>query len=885
MAKSFKELLIEFRKNAALSPDDATSLDNIIKEVGDKSMAGAAKVRTASQELTAMLGDVAKTTEEHAATYLSSTDEMILKAIEMAEATLANKDATESQITSAQAVVSMYKEQANAINIATKSASKMTTEIDRFARAKGLAKSASDSFFGNLMNSGPLGFAMLKDQMKQYASIQNIANVSMFQFQKQTLELAQAFDGSQAELSKATGTTGEYSDLLYDAQEQNKAFGVGIEEVQKAISNLHNELAVFNQMSSESQMMLTETTARMERLGVEAGVGAEQFDNLIMGMGMGAVQANNASLELVALGDAVGMAAGVISKEFNAAASELAKYGPQATQVFKGMAAAAKATGIEIGNLMSITKQFDTFEGAAVAAGKLNAILGGGVMNSMELLNATEEERIRLMIQGMQASGKNFASLNRFEKQAIASAAGIQDMTEANKIFGMSLSAYDQMQNKASAAAAANAKMEERAAAATKMSEKFKLIMQGFAVAFMPVLDVLHAGANLILQLNDATGGFLIPVLGAASIAFMMYAKSVGAGNAATGASIALKQAAFAIGNTEFMLKIRLAMMDKQEVAMKGIKNALSSKENFLGAMRNVQDAASVKLQAAKNAVMAPGVTLKKIGFAISNSELGIRVQLFAIDAKDFVLQKAKIAQQGISNSMMAVRTTLGKSDLLVRSKGVIVSGYQLAMSKMKNLSMKEGVLLQMKENIATKGGLVFTKIKTLLTGGLALATKSKAAADAASVGPQAAATGGLAGFISVGMSGLPVLLAVAQAALGIGMAFLGIGLAIAAPFIAIAMIVTAFKDLFIAMMQMSSKIAEAAGGLILFGAAAATAMVMIGIALIPFSIALAIATPFLVVGAIGIAAIGVAMLLAALLDLWKSYGSNEFRTWKIPKT
>ena len=36
--------------------------------------------------------------------------------------------------------------------------------------------------------------------------------------------------------------------------------------------------------------------------------------------------------------------------------------------------------------------------------------------------------------------GKNFESLNRFEKQAIASAAGIQDMTEANKLFSMSLS-------------------------------------------------------------------------------------------------------------------------------------------------------------------------------------------------------------------------------------------------------------------------------------------------------------------------------------------------------------------------------------------------------------------------------------------------------------
>ena len=61
----------------------------------------------------------------------------------------------------------------------------------------------------------------------------------------------------------------------------------------------------------------------------------------------------------------------------------------------------------------------------------------------------------------MSLSGKNFESLNRFEKQAIASAAGIQDMTEANKLFSMSLSAYDDMQASASGASAEAAKLQE----------------------------------------------------------------------------------------------------------------------------------------------------------------------------------------------------------------------------------------------------------------------------------------------------------------------------------------------------------------------------------------------------------------------------------------
>ena len=76
MAKSWKELLTEFRKSAALSPDDAAELDDIIKEVGDKNMKAAASVRSSAKELAAMLGEATTATVEHAKTYLSETDKL-----------------------------------------------------------------------------------------------------------------------------------------------------------------------------------------------------------------------------------------------------------------------------------------------------------------------------------------------------------------------------------------------------------------------------------------------------------------------------------------------------------------------------------------------------------------------------------------------------------------------------------------------------------------------------------------------------------------------------------------------------------------------------------------------------------------------------------------
>ena len=530
----------------------------------------------------------------------------------------------------------------------------------------------------------------------------NLFAAGVDQMVSATKDLFTNFDTAQAELSKVTATTGEYNDMLYDLQESNKTFGVDAETAGKAIGDLHNELSSFNQMSSATQGMLAETTARMEVLGVKTGSGAKQFDNMIQGMGMTATMANDASMELVALGGAIGMAADTISEGFNAAASELAKYGSDAIDVFKGLASAAKATGIEMGSLMSITKQFDTFEGAAAGAGKLNAILGGGVINSMDLLNGTEEERIRLLIQSVAASGKNFESLNKFEKQAIASAAGISDMAEANKLFSMSLSAYDEMQAKGSEANAEAAMMEERAQAVQTLSKKLEMIGQSFAIAFMPLLEFMHGFANMILMINDMTGGMFVPAM----------------------------------------------------VGLIGVIALLS------------------KATAINNAVM-------QIGMGI-------------------------------------------------RAASALVSG---------GFAAAQGVLAG------------------------ATATESLTATSAIAPNAMLGAT-----FMSMLV---PVLL-LTPAIVGLGMGLLGLGLAIAAPFLALAAIVTAFKDLFIAMLEAPKAIGAAITGLLAFAVAGSAAMVIMATGMVAatmilsgFAPTMLTVAPALMSFALSMAVAGAAMYLA----------------------
>jgi hypothetical protein len=102
--------------------------------------------------------------------------------------------------------------------------------------------------------------------------------------------------------------------------------------------------------------------------------------------------------------------------------------------------------------------------------------------------------------------------LSRFEQQAIATAAGISDMTVAARLFGGTNSEFAKTQMSMK-------EMQERAAKAQAVQEKFTQVMQSFAIALGPVVTALGAVADaLIIVLNPFTevlkmegelGGFL----------------------------------------------------------------------------------------------------------------------------------------------------------------------------------------------------------------------------------------------------------------------------------------------------------------------------------------------------------------------------------------
>ena len=309
--------------------------------------------------------------------------------------------------------------------------------------------------------------------------------------QESTIAMVVNTDEALANFNKMTTAGGKLNDIIFNVSMDTKQFGVGMSETVQAAQELYTSMSGFTELSSEAQGSMLTLAAGMEKAGVSASDTGELFDTAMKGFGMTVGEAENLSKELLATSQALNVPAGKLAKDFNSAMAELAKHGPKGVQVFKGLAAQAKAAGVEMGTLLGVAGQFDTIEGAAGATSRLNAVLGSN-LNTMEMLNATEEDRIALLQQAVNASGKSFDEMDRFEKQAIASAAGISDMSEAAKLFNAETSAFSQAADSMDDVTAAQADMAAATSAATSMGEKVTLMFEMMAVAVMPIISVLN---------------------------------------------------------------------------------------------------------------------------------------------------------------------------------------------------------------------------------------------------------------------------------------------------------------------------------------------------------------------------------------------------------
>lgn len=336
-----------------------------------------------------------------------------------------------------------------------------------------------------------------------------------------TIAMVVSVDALTVSMNTATGTAGKYTAALDGAIESGHALGLSSAATGEATIVMAKEMTNFSNMSAEAQSNVAVFGAQMEKFGVSSSVTAANLEFATKALRMTTEEAMDSQKEIAATAQALGVPVEQMAADFQAAQPMLANYGKEGMKVFKGLAAQAKATGVAMDKLLGITGQFDTFEGAAEAAGKLNAVLGTQ-LNSVDLLMASDEERIAMLQESVASTGKAWEELDKYEKITIAGAAGITDMTEAAKLFGTTQGEMEAAAGSIEGIGAEHANLAEQTAAATTFGEKFALLLEKMAILVRPLIKAMHWLADVAFEVFDALGPLryvIVAIVGAIILA------------------------------------------------------------------------------------------------------------------------------------------------------------------------------------------------------------------------------------------------------------------------------------------------------------------------------------------------------------------------------
>ena len=351
--------------------------------------------------------------------------------------------------------------------------------------------------------------------LKEVFTMENIAGSLMVGVVQQTMKAVMGLDNARASVSKSLGSGEQYDAMVTEVYQDTLELGVSSGEAAQALIGLSQNMAGFGMMTKDAQKDLVGFAATMAEIGVDAGTTGQLLTNTTKVMGMSKDESKAFGAELGGLANTLGVSIGQITGDFNSVMGDLAVYGKEAPQVFKKLAGASAALGISIDGLVGSMQELDTISGAAKRAGQLNAALGGQFLDTNELLNASLEERVVMIKEALDASGKDFESMSRAEKQMVANAAGMKDAGELAKFMNTNMGDLTGAMDEAGNATGSLDDMKDKAAAAQSAQERLTQAMESLAIAVGPITDIFAFFADIVAAIAMNPLGKWAMIIGA----------------------------------------------------------------------------------------------------------------------------------------------------------------------------------------------------------------------------------------------------------------------------------------------------------------------------------------------------------------------------------
>ena len=226
----------------------------------------------------------------------------------------------------------------------------------------------------------------------------NVFNVGSLvgNFADDTMEMAKELDNSKSSIV-GMGYSLEQTGRIIDAADKEfYKLGGSADQLASAINNLDQQ--GFTKLRQTMGTDFIKTLSQAQKAGLDMSDTGELMNQAMIQQGLSADEAKDRLGDLVAISGAIGEPVGKSAKQFAQFSGRLNQFGPKAVKVFKNLKDISKASGVEMGKLLDVAKGFDTFEGAAESAARMNAVLGTQ-LDSMALMRMSDDDRIK-SIQG-----------------------------------------------------------------------------------------------------------------------------------------------------------------------------------------------------------------------------------------------------------------------------------------------------------------------------------------------------------------------------------------------------------------------------------------------------------------------------------------------------
>lgn len=324
-----------------------------------------------------------------------------------------------------------------------------------------------------------------------------------------------SFDKLASSVNAATNTSGQYNDAITGASYSLGRYGVDAAAAGEAVISLRQNFSGMSGMSKEAGDQLVGFTAKMAKAGISADTTAKFIDLSSRTMGLGVKQAMAYEKELFAFSKANGISMKSIEQGLAQVMPRLAAFGKDGQKIYKDLALQAKNMGIEVDKLLNITEQFTTFEGAAEAAGELNSMLGGNVIDSMQLLAAASRnpaEAMELLRDAFASTNKSVTDFSGPELRAFADAAKT-DVETLTRVMTMNSA-------EAQKAALSEKQFNDAVAGFAPIGVKIAGIFQKLAPAIELVASAIGFVVDLIAQIaeNDIMGVLIAGIGGSLAL-------------------------------------------------------------------------------------------------------------------------------------------------------------------------------------------------------------------------------------------------------------------------------------------------------------------------------------------------------------------------------